>query len=81
DYAGQRNDKNPYEQTYARVYKGYEKRLRRNQSLDLDDLIMTTITLFKRVPEVLEYYQNKFQYIHVDEYQDTNKSQYLLVQL
>ena len=42
---------------------------------------MTTITLFKRVPEVLEYYQNKFQYIHVDEYQDTNKSQYLLVQL
>lgn len=81
DYAGQMNDKNPYEQTVARVYKGYEKRLRRNQSLDFDDLIMTTITLFKRVPEVLEYYQNKFQYIHVDEYQDTNKSQYLLVQL
>ena len=81
EYAGQMNDKNPYEQTVARVYKGYEKRLRRNQSLDFDDLIMTTITLFKRVPEVLEYYQNKFQYIHVDEYQDTNKSQYLLVQL
>ncbi|MGE7930035.1 DNA helicase PcrA [Lysinibacillus xylanilyticus] len=81
DYAGQINENNPYEKTIARVYQGYEKRLRRNQSLDFDDLIMTTITLFNRVPEVLEYYQNKFQYIHVDEYQDTNKSQYLLVQL
>ncbi|QDQ00258.1 DNA helicase PcrA [Lysinibacillus fusiformis] len=81
DYMANMNDNNPYEKTIARVYKGYEKRLRRNQSLDFDDLIMTTITLFKRVPEVLEYYQNKFQYIHVDEYQDTNKSQYLLVQL
>ncbi|MEG0259969.1 MAG: DNA helicase PcrA [Lysinibacillus sp.] len=75
------NAHNPFEKIVARVYKGYEKRLRRNQSLDFDDLIMTTITLFERVPDVLEYYQNKFQYIHVDEYQDTNKSQYLLVQL
>lgn len=81
DYAAKMNENNPYEKTVALVYKGYEKRLRRNQSLDFDDLIMTTITLFKRVPEVLEYYQNKFQYIHVDEYQDTNKSQYLLVKL
>ena len=40
---------------------------------------MTTIVLFDRVPEVLEYYQRKFQYIHVDEYQDTNRAQYLLV--
>lgn len=71
DYVAQINEHNPYEKTVARVYKGYEKRLRRNQSLDFDDLIMTTITLFKRVPEVLEYYQNKFQYIHVDEYQDS----------
>ena len=71
DYAAKMNENNPYEKTVALVYKGYEKRLRRNQSLDFDDLIMTTITLFKRVPEVLEYYQNKFQYIHVDEYQDS----------
>ena len=42
---------------------------------------MTTIQLFKRVPEVLEYYQRKFQYIHVDEYQDTNHAQYMLVNL
>ena len=42
---------------------------------------MTTINLFERVPDALEYYQNKFQYIHVDEYQDTNKAQYTLVKL
>ena len=60
------------------VYKDYQKKLRKNQSLDFDDLIMTTIILFDRVPEVLEYYQRKFQYIHVDEYQDTNRAQYLL---
>src|SRR5699024_8051494 len=55
------------------------KRLRANQSLDFDDLIMRTIHLFERVPDVLAYYQRKFQYIHVDEYQDTNTAQYRLV--
>ncbi|MFJ8237665.1 DNA helicase PcrA [Ureibacillus sp. NPDC094379] len=80
-YKAKMNPNNPYESVIAQVYEGYEKRLRRNQSLDFDDLIMTTITLFERVPDVLEYYQNKFQYIHVDEYQDTNHSQYKLVQL
>ena len=59
-----------------RLYKGYQRQLSRNEALDFDDLIMTTINLFERVPETLEYYQNKFQYIHVDEYQDTNKAQY-----
>lgn len=73
------NKHNPYEETAAKVYEGYEKRLRTNQSLDFDDLIMKTLKLFNEHPDVLEYYQNKFQYIHVDEYQDTNKSQYLLV--
>lgn len=63
----------------ARVYEGYQKMLRKNESLDFDDLIMETIHLFKRVPEVLEYYQRRFQYIHVDEYQDTNHAQYFLV--
>lgn len=63
------------------VYKEYEKRLRKNQSLDFDDLIMKTILLFQRVPETLEYYQRKFQYIHVDEYQDTNRAQYMLVKM
>ncbi|MGG1452898.1 DNA helicase PcrA [Bacillus licheniformis] len=68
-----------FEQVVSDVYKDYQKKLRKNQSLDFDDLIMTTIVLFDRVPEVLEYYQRKFQYIHVDEYQDTNRAQYLLV--
>lgn len=70
-----------HSQMVATVYKGYQRQLSRNEALDFDDLIMTTINLFERVPEVLEYYQNKFQYIHVDEYQDTNKAQYTLVKL
>ncbi|PZX03170.1 ATP-dependent DNA helicase PcrA [Psychrobacillus insolitus] len=80
-YRAQMNEQNPFEKTVSEVYTAYEKRLRQNQSLDFDDLIMTTLILFKRVPEVLEFYQNKFQYIHVDEYQDTNKAQYELVQM
>ncbi|OCB92739.1 DNA helicase PcrA [Bacillus amyloliquefaciens] len=68
-----------YDQVTSDVYADYQKKLLKNQSLDFDDLIMTTIKLFERVPEVLEFYQRKFQYIHVDEYQDTNRAQYLLV--
>ncbi|PLS09732.1 DNA helicase PcrA [Neobacillus cucumis] len=70
-----------FEQTVSEVYKEYQKRLRKNQALDFDDLIMMTIQLFQRVPEVLVYYQRKFQYIHVDEYQDTNRAQYMLVKM
>ncbi|MFC7393485.1 DNA helicase PcrA [Scopulibacillus cellulosilyticus] len=73
--------KGPYEEIVRDVYVEYEKRLLKNQSLDFDDLIMTTIHLFKRVPETLSYYQKKFQYIHVDEYQDTNRAQYVLVNM
>ncbi len=80
-YKAQINESKPYERTVAQVYENYQKRLRKNQSCDFDDLIMLTIRLFEEVPEVLEYYQNRFQYIHVDEYQDTNKSQYLLVKM
>lgn len=80
-YQSQVNESNPYERTVAQVYENYQKRLRKNQSLDFDDLIMQTIRLFEEVPDVLEYYQNRFQYIHVDEYQDTNHSQYRLVQM
>ncbi|WP_368650199.1 DNA helicase PcrA [Bacillus inaquosorum] len=68
-----------YDQVVSDVYIDYQKKLLKNQSLDFDDLIMTTIKLFDRVPEVLEFYQRKFQYIHVDEYQDTNRAQYMLV--
>ncbi|CAH0121707.1 ATP-dependent DNA helicase PcrA [Paenibacillus sp. CECT 9249] len=65
----------------ANVYTMYQKRLKANNSLDFDDLIMTTIQLFKDVPEVLEFYQHKFKYIHVDEYQDTNRAQYMLCRM
>ncbi|ULG73827.1 DNA helicase PcrA [Macrococcus brunensis] len=68
-------------QIVARTYKRYQSILLKNQALDFDDLIMTTIELFERAPEALSYYQNKFQYIHVDEYQDTNRAQYLLVKM
>ncbi|SDI41134.1 DNA helicase PcrA [Alteribacillus bidgolensis] len=71
----------PVEETAADVYKEYQRRLRTNHALDFDDLIMMTIKLFKQVPEVLSFYQRKFQYIHVDEYQDTNRAQYVLVNL
>ena len=72
---------NFYEEIVAKCYQRYQNELRQNQCMDFDDLIMNTIELFRQVPEVLQYYQNKFQYIHVDEYQDTNHAQYLLVQL
>ena len=68
-----------FSEMVAKVYQDYQKTLRRNHSLDFDDLIMQTAILFKRVPDVLEYYQRRFQYIHVDEYQDTNFAQYDLV--
>lgn len=70
---------NFYERQVAKIYQAYRTMLRKNEALDFDDLIMETIHLFQRVPEVLEYYQRRFQYIHVDEYQDTNHAQYYLV--
>lgn len=78
-YAKQISIADPFEKLSSDVYTEYQKRLLKNNSLDFDDLIMTTIHLFERVPEVLEFYQRKFQYIHVDEYQDTNRAQYMLV--
>ncbi|MFC0558987.1 DNA helicase PcrA [Halalkalibacter alkalisediminis] len=71
----------PYDQTAADVYVDYQKQLKKNHALDFDDLIMKTIELFKLVPEVLAFYQRKFQYILVDEYQDTNRAQYMLVKM
>lgn len=65
----------------AKVYRLYQRKLKSNNSLDFDDLIMKTIELFKDVPEVLDFYQNKFLYIHVDEYQDTNRAQYMLCRM
>ncbi|WP_214829259.1 DNA helicase PcrA [Exiguobacterium algae] len=72
---------NPYERIISDVYTAYEKKLKQNNVLDFDDLIMKTIHLFKEAPDVLAFYQKKFKYIHVDEYQDTNRAQYTLVKL
>jgi ATP-dependent DNA helicase PcrA len=69
------------EKKIADVYEMYQKRLKENNALDFDDLIFKTVELFKNNPEVLEFYQNKFKYIMVDEYQDTNGAQYELVKL
>lgn len=72
---------NYYDKVVAQVYEQYQATLKVNNALDFDDLIMLTVRLFEKVPEVLEFYQRKFQYIHVDEYQDTNRAQYMLVQM
>ncbi len=75
------SENDPYQQFILDMYTDYTKKLRQNESLDFDDLIMQTIELFKQVPDVLTYYQEKFRYIHVDEYQDTNNTQYELVKM
>lgn len=63
----------------AKIYGLYQKKLKQNNALDFDDIIMLTIKLFSKHPDVLEYYQRKFKYILVDEYQDTNTAQYILI--
>ena len=65
----------------AKIYARYEAKLRAANALDFDDLIFHTVTLLRSCPEVLEYYQRKFRYVLVDEYQDTNHLQYLLTAL
>lgn len=72
------NIASPFEKTTARIYHEYQKRLKQDQIMDFDDLIMQTLRLFKEAPDVLHFYQNKFRYILVDEYQDTNEAQYQL---
>lgn len=68
-------------QKIAKVYKEYEAVLRKNNALDFDDLLLKTVQLFKTCPDVLEYYQDRFHYILVDEYQDTNTVQFEFVRL
>ena len=68
-----------FEESVAQIYPMYQDFLRTNNALDFDDLIKLTVELFDGNPNVLEYYQDKFRYILVDEYQDTNRGQYLLV--
>ena len=68
-------------QKIAKVYREYEKQMRANNALDFDDLLVKTVQLFQTQPDILEYYQERFRYIMVDEYQDTNTVQFKLISL
>ncbi len=70
-----------HKQKIAQLYQEYQAALKKNNALDFDDLIMKTVELFQSCPDVLENYQNRFKYIMVDEYQDTNTAQFELIRL
>ncbi len=67
-----------YEKVVLEVYRKYEEKLKKNNSVDFDDLLLLPIKLFREHPSVLQRYQERFQYILIDEYQDTNEAQYIL---
>lgn len=70
---------NPIDEKAAQIYEEYEKRLARSNAFDFDDLILKPLELFQMRPDVLEFYQERFRYVHIDEYQDTSRAQYLLI--
>lgn len=70
-----------FEKVVAKVYAAYEQKLKTNNSVDFDDLLTLPITLFKKYPEILRKYQEKYKYVLIDEYQDTNEAQYILTKL
>ncbi len=75
------NAKNYFNLKVAEVYELYQKKLKRNNALDFDDIVLNTVKIFMENPDILENYQNRFKYILVDEYQDTNNVQYMLISL
>ncbi len=81
DRYGTEASSDPNKAVYAKAYKEYQKRLFQANALDFDDLIFKTVELFRDHPDILEYYQRRFQYILVDEYQDTNTAQFELIRL
>jgi len=70
-----------FEKAIAKIYRGYQEELQKNNALDFDDLIMFMVKIFEERPDVLERYQEQYKYIMVDEYQDTDPSQYKLIKL
>ena len=72
---------NDYDEMVLDVYQRYEERLKRNNSVDFDDLLMLPIVLFRKYPNILKEYQEQYKYILIDEYQDTNEAQYLLAKM
>lgn len=75
------NPTSPLEELAIELYQEYQKQLRKNNAMDFDDIIMNTVVLFKEYADVLAKYQERFKYIMIDEYQDTNQAQYELVKL
>lgn len=75
------NDTSEYERNMEALYYEYQKRLKQNNALDFDDLILKTVELLTSYDDIREYYHNRFKYIMVDEYQDTNNSQFELIRL
>ncbi len=71
----------PFEEAFVKVFKRYTEVLERSSALDFSDLILTTVRLFREVPRILSSYQQRFPYVLIDEYQDTNRCQYLLMKL
>ena len=69
------------QKTYGEIYREYQSQLKKNNAMDFDDLICQTVALFENNPDILKYYQERFRYIMVDEYQDTNQAQFRLVSL
>jgi DNA helicase-2/ATP-dependent DNA helicase PcrA len=82
DYQSYLEQKQGYfEEQVGKVYQHYQNELKKNNALDFDDLIMLTVKLFQKNPEILKKYQQRFRYILIDEYQDTNYAQYILAKL
>lgn len=79
EYRGYASDY--FSEKVAEIYPKYQRALQVNNALDFDDIIMKTVQLFQKFPDVLDKYQEKFRFISVDEYQDTNKAQYILIKL
>ncbi len=76
--SGASNASGYYEKVVSTVYKKYEETLKQNNALDFDDLLLKVVVLFKNHPDVLRFYQEKFKFILIDEYQDTNRTQYTI---
>lgn len=80
-YADRASGNDLFRKKTALVYEQYERTLKENQAMDFDDIINNTVLLFRDHPDVLDYFQNRFRYLMVDEYQDTNTAQYMLIRL
>jgi len=80
-YADRASGNDLFRKKTSLVYEQYERTLKENQAMDFDDIINNTVLLFREHPDVLDYFQNRFRYLMVDEYQDTNTAQYMLIRL